>query len=757
MWNRSLFLALALGAVAGCDSSSSTILAGASGCAEDGVAALAASAGGPTLVDVSGGDGADGGDAGEIGFFADDIRIGETAVRAPRTRATATADLTIGSEDWDVVDGDPADLDPDPDTIRTRGSIIIAGTLTVDGDENLLSGEGSICIESRGAIFRNDDPGEDDGAEGPLDDDFDDEFNLGAEDGAVVVRGTIDVSGDDDGADFDANGSSLAVVAGEIFLAEEALVSAAGGLGGNGGEMGFEAANDAATRSGTLVAPGEQGYAIDFRGLFSVPGGAGPGDGGDGGRVLVRTWAPGALAEAVLGGIVNANGGDGSGGTGGDGGDIFLDGTAVGLAGEFHLKGGSGSGDDGGDGGTLGVGGGQKACRIQVAGGDTPADDVDFVLDGGAATATGGEGGEGGGVALVAVARDVFNDANVAATGGAGDSGGDGGGVFFESHHGNIENAGAIDVSGADGSNGPGGSVGGLFTDPDEADDPLGFNKVGVLFIALDGDISNQGLLSALGGDSNSAGGPGGDGGDVMFLVDDADPEDEAGDPDGLGNEAGVDGVELLDNNGGGIFNTADIFTGGGDAGGTDLGEGGDAGDVTMDADPNNDEISGAGAGTSSNTGAISAAGGDAAGSDGPPVPCPAVRLDITIETSPPGPTFVAGTVIELSRITFGNIVSMEPGCTYTHLHAIGPSGSPRYIVIDGHLYDEPLSQHPMCGYGEVITIMKTTGNAAGGDGGDVLLRTAGVFTDVGTVTQLKGADIGSPAEPAVDGVTTID
>lgn len=581
--------------------------------------ALAVSAKGPTNIFGEGGAGElDGGTGADVDFFADEITVGLKKVKCPKTPKTKSAksgDLEIGGQDWDAVSS-ILDLDPDPDTIRTHGNIIVTGTLTVDFDENLECGEGSIFVD--GAIVKTDDVGEDDGVLGPIDDDDDESFEITAEDGIVVVRGTINGSGDDDGVSFTIDGGALFIKGQQVFVDEAAQILAFGGNagvgGGDGGDGGFvflNAANDAFSDSGKAVGKKKK-YTVKVAGLIDVSGGSSADeDGGGGGLIDARTFEPGKKTLTVLVGTHAADGGNAED-QGGNGGDINADGSDVGLGGSFFLAGGTSELGEGGAGGDLRVGDDFKASRLCVAGGREAADEVDLFLSGGSADATVGQGGRGGRYFLLAIARNCSNDANVLARGGSAADGGDGGLTFFEAHHGDLENSGDIDVSGANGLNGSGGFAGGAGgTDPDELDF-LNFhvNDIGIVMIAVDGDLTNSGALTALGGNGGGTGGSGGAGADVILMIDDNSFQDEAGDPDGTDSPAGVAGVEGTDGNGGTLLNTGAILTSGGDA--AVAGFGGDAGDVSLDrrqVDDDNDN-------NSRNEGAITGVGGDAAGAN---------------------------------------------------------------------------------------------------------------------------------------------
>lgn len=233
-------------------------------------------------------------------------------------------------------------------------------------------------------------------------------------------------------------------------------------------------------------------------------------------------------------GLINASGfTDTAGGSGGNGGEIYMNADGYALNnGLLNASGGDGAGT--GDGDTVSIYAAylENNGEINVSGGSDSRD---------AATAAGG-----GSAGSVSLSSDYVtnNTANIDASGGNGSAGGSGGSVRLENDDiGEVKNAGGINVSGGAGISGDGGNGG-------------SFNLYGD-----NGHALSSADVDATGGDTSDVNSDGGQGGSIYVSASYRNYNQPIGDAVVSGN----------------------LDVSGGNAVAAGEGNGGDAGDITIE------------------------------------------------------------------------------------------------------------------------------------------------------------------------------
>ncbi len=292
------------------------------------------------------------------------------------------------------------------------------------------------------------------------------DFTAFAYSGAVVVRGTINTSGNSASADDGGDGGDVTLASDEgDVVAPYGILLAAGGFGSTGGD------------GGDIDVQASDTERMDFDWAVRTFGGAASSLGGNGGDFLVNYDGPlnmfcifecfagnatsgggqfggdVSIAGLTTQGVVQGSTNGGNGSTGGNAGSIDVEGEGVfGLAYEVTANGGTGGTNNGGDGGNIslycdgaamvnvlvnaasrgGVGAtsGGSGARIQVGGyGET--DNLTATVDasgGNGGTGAGGSGGEVSFYQASAYGESIVNSSFTAVTnGGNGVSGGTGG------------------------------------------------------------------------------------------------------------------------------------------------------------------------------------------------------------------------------------------------------------------------------------------------------------------------------------------
>ena len=525
--------------------------------------------------------------------------------------------------------------------------------------------------------------------------------------GDILVEGTLVVDGNE----------NLVSDTGSIFIAESGAIVWTGAGFEDDGAPGPDD-DDAGQFLNLLARKGD----LTVLGTVDV---SGTGAGSDGGNVVFigRDLWLGRRA------VVDASGADGS--PGGDGGQVNFDDTGLGLPQRVVAAAGSTIDVSGGD-AAEGPAGDAGALIVDV---DSPAARNRVVLLG-EVHLIGGAGDSGGaGGVLRVLAGDVFLGGEIVLRGGPGEAGPGGAGGWLDALDvakrpqrlgvvGTKSRRPRIDATGGAASAGTGGLGGAVFgvsfafdLDPGGAsfglsgsvqsdadvlaaggDGATGGGGGAVALISF-GPVTNRGAIDVSGGDGTD--GAGGDAGAASGILDPA----EAGRP-AHRNFLGVQMSSMDD----AVVNSGAILASGGDAG--NVGDGGDGADVAfrIDSDGSDAEVLGEFndfGGVVAVSGEIRAEGGDTAGGgaggDGGDVTADADPDDDEAFPRRRRRTGLTGTL----HLTGGNATG--------------------------------------------------TGDFAGGDGGDALLRATGDFLDRSTITNTAGANVGAPTSPAAEGTTTVD
>ncbi len=444
-----------------------------------------------------------------------------------------------------AIDNGPNDLDPDPDRVVVAGDVVLpeGATLHLSGF-SLISTQGNIFI--RGTVELEDFEG----------------LELGARNRAIVIE---------EEGKIDGRSAEVFLAASRVYLRHMGMIDLTGADGEGGGTLDVRpfSAIEVSERAGVHFGPDT---------TVTVDGGPASADiAGPGGRVEIDYNLPGLRSHVGLDGTISARGGPGAGGGGGSvlvhwGGKAvvggLIDASAAGQGRFFGTPGGEI---------LFGAASGSGTFALIAPGlvsPEDPLEDVAQTLSGAGqhlillgpgpkeavpeaiADVRGGDpspSNDGQRITALTFNGGIRWTGNALASGVAPDPDEAGGGAVHFLTFGRTSNIRFRGTASATGDKGGDGGVVGLF--------------------AADGSIDVEGTLDASGGSNGS----GGDGGLVAVLVDVGDFVD-----------LNMLGEGLDDNIGGSIRFRGSALA----RGGTGTTEGGNGGDVIMDADPKNGEES---------------------------------------------------------------------------------------------------------------------------------------------------------------------